>query len=959
MKWVIFSLFVLQISFLNGNGFTDTGTQLPGVNRASLAWGDFNNDGFSDLIITGDYNTSVFRNDNGNFVNVNTGILNVGYGSVEWGDYNNDGFLDILISGWNGSANTKIYRNNGNGTFSDINANLPGVYHGVSTWGDYNSDGYLDILLTGNSPYGYISRLYKNNGNGTFTDTNISFPGLIYSNAKFGDFDGDGDLDILINGNTGSGRITRLYNNNSGVFTSVSHNLPNVESGPFDWFDIEGDGDQDIILTGWDGVNVITDVYRNDNGLFYPLNTGMTKMYAGSTHWGDFNNDGYPDVLVNGYSSQGYFTKVYQNDVGIFTDTNCGLPGIRWGWSRWCDYDNDGDLDFAMAGNKQDNLNIAKLYRNDFVETQLPPAEPVALNAISIGTNVFTALWETSLRAQGYRLDVSTDSTFTNFLANYNDLDVNNVDRHEVGNLSEKNRYYYRVRAYNAYGVSGNSNRITITTSNSGSSVEGGYVSGIWVKSGSPYYVYGDIIIKDGEKLSIEPGCEVVFMGHFRLIVQGCLDAVGDKNDFIYFKANNINSGWMGIRFINTPHTNPKSKIGYCYITDGNANIFGGTECYGGGISIQSYSNIDIFNNVFENNKASAGSAINCYNSSPKISENIFRNNRAGYDTGSAYGTLNCMFTSNPIISNNVFEDNWLIAESSKYAAGAAIRCVFGSDAQIRNNIIRRNYIVSDGNLSEGTAMYIHSSSPLVINNLIYDNFIEPSYSHGSGGAIFFYDSNAKLINNTIRANYAREGGALWFKLSSPDFHNNIIRGNEDISGEQQVFFDDDESDPNFYHNNIQGGKENFAFKYPEYTFTGDWHGNIDEDPKYVGGGDGKNYDFRLSFDSPCIDSGSLAYLDPQLIEEYDLFGNQRIFGNGIDIGALEAYLAVPSNVSVTVSSSTIYLSWEAVPGAVSYIIYSSDDPFGEFILEGIVTNNSYQTPVTEKIKFFYIRSSN
>ena len=70
--------------------------------------------------------------------------------SVAWGDYDNDGDLDVLLTGPSGGVASRVYRNNG-GTFSDIGAGLPGVSISSVAWGDYDNDGDLDILLTGSS----------------------------------------------------------------------------------------------------------------------------------------------------------------------------------------------------------------------------------------------------------------------------------------------------------------------------------------------------------------------------------------------------------------------------------------------------------------------------------------------------------------------------------------------------------------------------------------------------------------------------------------------------------------------------------------------------------------------------------------------------------------------------------------------------------------------------------------
>ena len=144
----------------NGNGsFTlDTQANLPGVQNGSAAWGDLNHDGLPDLVLTGDSAsgpiTDVFiNNGNGTFTpDTQASLPGLTNSSVALGDYNNDGYLDILFAGQTaqGSLITEIFQNNGNGTFTlDSQANLPGVDNGSVAWGDFNNDGYLDILLTG------------------------------------------------------------------------------------------------------------------------------------------------------------------------------------------------------------------------------------------------------------------------------------------------------------------------------------------------------------------------------------------------------------------------------------------------------------------------------------------------------------------------------------------------------------------------------------------------------------------------------------------------------------------------------------------------------------------------------------------------------------------------------------------------------------------------------------------
>ena len=163
-----------------GGVFTDIGAGLTGVFNSSVAWGDYDNDGDLDILLAGwipftSRITKIYRNDGGGvFTDISAPLAGVGYASVAWGDYDNDGDLDVVLSGFTGSAYvSKVYRNDGVGGFTDIAAGLTGVASGSVAWGDYDNDGDLDILLAGagfSPPDVGVSKVYRNDGHGVFTD---------------------------------------------------------------------------------------------------------------------------------------------------------------------------------------------------------------------------------------------------------------------------------------------------------------------------------------------------------------------------------------------------------------------------------------------------------------------------------------------------------------------------------------------------------------------------------------------------------------------------------------------------------------------------------------------------------------------------------------------------------------------------------------------------------------------
>jgi len=348
------------------------------IEAGAAVFSDMNGDGAPDFMTSG---ASVgnfiivklyFNDGQGGFNQVNdeptdTPFEGVYRGSIAFSDVDNNGTSDVVITGENelDIKISKLYLNDGQGNFTeDTTVPFEGIYRGSIAFSDVDNNGGSDLLITGeNNSDIKISKLYLNDGQGNFTeDTTVPFEGVYRSSIAFSDVDSNGSLDLVITGETQSEeRIAELYlNDGQGNFAEkVESPFLGTKDSAIAFADVDNNNTDDLLITGSSGSNLYLNDGESNFTAVVPSPFENVKM--GALAFADVDNNGYVDLLITGEddSDLDQVTILYKNNDHIVSID----PILE-----------KNDISFSLYPNPTINLETQVLFstdQNGFVNIKL------------------------------------------------------------------------------------------------------------------------------------------------------------------------------------------------------------------------------------------------------------------------------------------------------------------------------------------------------------------------------------------------------------------------------------------------------------------------------------------------------------------------------------------------------------------------------------------------------------
>lgn len=409
---------------------------VPYVDYGDASFGDIDGDGLLDLLVMGNqradppFAISMYQATAGAvFTDEFSGVWQMPFevtnlqtalwhGALDWRDFDGDGDLDAVATGASTASDpyvgsTVVLVNDGNGHLVESTAlEAPGLYGSTARWGDYDGDGDADLLLIGaESPSSFRTVLLDYSadpaGVGSLTEVATTLPNIAYGDVAWADFDNDGDQDVLLAGARADGTfVADVFVNVDGEFTPLNAPLPSVAFASADWGDFDGDGDLDIVISGgvlgdelFDG---LTHVYRNDGGTgsAFTLAHTLPRSFHGDVSWADYDNDGWSDLLVSGSdgATGDRSVRVFNNEDETFVE-RVFLTGVSFASSTWADFDADLDADVVVTGLDQQREPVLNVYRNEQRMPNTAPSTPSGLTSES-AAGVATLSWSPSTDEQ-------------------------------------------------------------------------------------------------------------------------------------------------------------------------------------------------------------------------------------------------------------------------------------------------------------------------------------------------------------------------------------------------------------------------------------------------------------------------------------------------------------------------------------------------------------------------------